>query len=86
MFFLETLTIVNGFLPLLLVGRVLGLCAGTRRGVGFRGEGGGTTAVLRTRTDAGDDESFCTTPFFLAEKRNISLISCLIAIAHFMHH
>lgn len=38
--------------------------AGTRCGAGFLGEGGGASEV-RARTATGDDDNFCTTPFFL---------------------
>lgn len=46
--------------------RVVGLWAGMRWGTGLRGDGGGARDV-RARTATGDEDNFCTTPFFFAE-------------------
>lgn len=54
----------------LLVGKVVGLWAGTRCAGGFRGEGGGAMELFRARTATGEEDSFWTTPFFLTGKKN----------------
>lgn len=64
----------NFFINLpLLVARVVGLCAGTRCGVDFLGTAGAGNDTLG-RTATGDEDSFCTTPFFLAAVKSKVLV------------
>lgn len=60
----------------MLVGKVVGLWAGTLLTEGFRGEGGGAREA-RARTATGDEANFWTTPFFLAEMKKKTIICTL---------